>query len=351
MRVVYLLTQDAGGPVAHVRDLAPRVAALGHDVRVETVGIRSKWDVRGAGELWRVLGRADVVHTQDRRAGWFGRVIGRVRGKKVVHTYHGLPEEIAPRVGRSAPPAGPKPRRARLLWIFGVYLPLERLLARLGPVLVPSQAMADYLAGPGHLPRRRLAVQPSGIDVRRTEPGPRHEPLRLAVVGNLEHWKGVDLLLDACAGLGAPVHLDVYGDGADLSTLEATARRLGVDATFHGQVDGVRDRLLETDVYVHPSRADNLPIAVLEAMAAALPVIATRVGGVPELVEDEVSGIVVRPDDPRALARAIERLAKDEDERVAMGRAAAQRVAERFDAGAAAAAVARIYDELCASSR
>jgi glycosyltransferase involved in cell wall biosynthesis len=346
--VVYLLTLSHGGPVAHVRDLAPRVAARGHDVRVETVAIRSKWDMRGALSLWRVVAGADVVHTQDRRAGWFGRVFGRLRGTKVVHTYHGLPEDIAPRVGTSIEP--PLPWRRRV-WIFGVYLPIERLLARLGPVLVPSQAMADFLAGPARLPKARLLVRPSGIDVRRHEPGPRHQPLRLAVAANLEHWKGVDLLLEACALVAVPVHLDVYGDGAEADALAASATRLGVDATFHGRVDGVRDLLLDADVYVHPSRADNLPIAVLEAMAAALPVVATRVGGVPELVDDGVTGIVVPADDAPALAHAIERLANDDGQRVAMGRAGAARVAEDFDPDDTAAAVVQVYEELCASSR
>lgn len=366
LRVVYVSTLEHGGPVSHLLDLAPHVAAAGADVRVvaaseavaaafrrtgvaaTAVPVRSKWDLRGVLDLWPAVAGASVVHTQDRRAGLFARPLGRLRGALVVHTYHGLPEDIAVRVGRTEPPPGPAPSRLRRLWLFAGYLRIEAALARLGAVVAPSLAMAEFLAGAG-LPRRRIHVLASGIDVRRRAPGPVHHPPVVVAAANLERWKGVDLLVEAVAGLD--VRLEVYGDGADRARLEALARRLGADVRFHGRVPDVRDRLADADLFVLPSRAENLPISVLEAMAAALPVVATRVGGVPELVEDWITGRVVEPDDPAALAAAIEEVLGNEPDRVAMGRAGAARVAERFDAAAAGARMLKLYGELCASSR
>lgn len=366
MRVVYVSTLGHGGPVSHLLDLAPHVAAAGADVHVvvasedvaaafrraglatTTVPVRSKWDLRGALGLWRAVGGASVVHTQDRRAGLFARPLARLRGARVVHTYHGLPEDIAVRVGRSGPPPEPGPSALRRLWLFAGYFPIEAALARLGAVVTPSRAMADFLAGTG-LPATRIHVLPSGIEVRRKEPEPVHDPAVVATSANLEHWKGIDVLVEAAAGLEARV--DVYGDGAERGRLEALARSRRADVTFHGRVRDVRDRLTSADLFVLPSRAENLPVSILEAMAAALPVVATRVGGVPELVEDRVTGRVVAPDDPAALRAAIAEVLADEAARVAMGRAGAARVAERFDAAAAGARLVTLYGDLCGSSR
>lgn len=363
--MVYVSTLDHGGPVSHLRDLAPSVAAAGAEVRVlvasETVAValrqagtaatavrlRSKWDVLGCFHLWRELAGADVVHTQDRRAGLFARPLGRLRGACVVHTYHGLPEDLAVRLGRTRTPLGIAPSRRRRLWL-AAYMRMEAALARLGTVVAPSQVMAEFLVSAG-LPQRRVVVLPSGIDVRRTEPGPVHSPPVVAVAGNLEHWKGVDLAVEAVARLG--VQLVVYGDGDERPHLEALARRVRADVHFAGRVEGVRDRLREADVFALPSRAENLPIAVLEAMAAALPVVAARVGGVPELVEDGVTGRLVEPDDPSALASALGDVLENEPLRVAMGRAAARRAAERFDAAEAGARMLHLYGIRCASSR
>jgi glycosyltransferase involved in cell wall biosynthesis len=359
-RAVYVSTLDHGGPVTHLLDLAPRVAAEpGLEVRVvcgtdevaarfraaglraDVHRVRSKWDVAAAGRLWRLLAGADVVHTEDRRAGFFARPLGRLRGARVVHTYHGVPEDLAVRVGRDDPASrAPLPLR-RQVWLRGVYFPLEALLARLGPVVVPSHAMATFLVSAG-LPARALRVVPSGID---PEPGAtaeraRGEAVRLVAVGNVETWKGLDLLLAALGSVRADVTLDVFGDGTERPRLERTAPST---VTFHGHVGDLRDRLREADVLVLPSRAENLPISILEAMAAGLPVIAARVGGVAELVDDGVTGLLVPPEDPAALAGAIESLAGDRSRRQAMGAAGLARVRSAFSATEAARATIELY--------
>jgi glycosyltransferase involved in cell wall biosynthesis len=368
MRIVYVSTIDHGGPVSHVLDLAPRIAARDHDVHVicandaiaarfralglgaTPVPVRSKWDARGGSDFWALVAGADVVHTQDRRAGLFGRVLARARSIPVVHTYHGLPEEIAVELGDDAY-RDPTVHPARRAWLRYGYLRIEAMLAYLGVVVTPSHAMARYLIGAG-VPRGRIRVIPSGADVVREEPPPtRHDPAIVIAMGNLEVWKGVDVLLEACARLPLAARVELYGDGAARASLEAQAARLGVDARFHGHVRGSRDALLDADVLALPSRADNLPVTVLEAMAAAVPVVASRVGGVPELVDDGVTGMLVARDDVNGLAAALTKVLSDDALRVSMGRAGAARVRALFSADDVTDRFLDLYAERCASSR
>ena len=153
MRVVYVSTLPRGGPLSHLLQLAPSVAEAGANVgvvcaneevaaRFRSLGIRAvaapighKLDLRRGAALWPLLRDADVVHTHDRRAGLFGRVLGRTHGAKVVHTLHGVPEEIVPRLGSPDAPVPPGVSRARLFWIIQVILRAEQLLTLLGHVV------------------------------------------------------------------------------------------------------------------------------------------------------------------------------------------------------------------------
>jgi glycosyltransferase involved in cell wall biosynthesis len=223
-------------------------------------------------------------------------------------------------------------------------------LARLGLVIVPSRAMAEFLASVG-LPADRIEVVYPGIEAFASRPASSHDAFVVGTAGQLEPWKGIDLLLDAAARVPEPLRIEIFGDGSQRSDLEKRAAALGVHAIFHGRVSDVRDRLATLDAFVHPSRAENLPTSILEAMASSLPVVATRVGGVPEAVIDGVTGFVVEPDDPGAMASAIVRLMRDPGRRAAMGLAGAARVADTFDPGRAARRTVAIYERVCASSR
>lgn len=362
MRVVYVSSIPRGGPLSHLLQLAPRVEALGVDVLVlcaadevaaafrrKGVGavslpLRHKFDLLGALRSWGRM-KVDVVHTHDRRAGLLSRPLGRVRGAGIVHTLHGLPEEIAPRLGRDGAPAPSDASRARLAWIVHGYLPIEATLSRLGTVVIPSRAMLRFLVEHG-FPSERLRLIPHGVDPRPPVEAGKGRPLVVATAANLERWKGIDVLLDACARVETPLRLEVFGDGAERPRLEAQAARLGVDARFHGYVADVPARLSGLDLFALPSRGENLPVAVMEAMAAGLPVVATRVGGVPELVVDGETGLVVEPDDAPALASALQSLAGDRARRGALGRAGARRIREHFSAEVIARRMVDLYEEL-----
>lgn len=367
MRVVYACSLAAGGPLTHLLDLAPAVARAGHDVSVlcadtsiadafEQRGVpgvaaplASKRDLRGAVRIRSLLAGADVVHTHDRRTGLLVRPQAPTVGAVSVHTLHGVPDEIFGMVGRADGKAEPGTSRLRAAWLLHGLMRIEAALSRLGTTVVPSAALRDFLARHG-FSRSRMRVIPNGVEPARAEPGPRHEPVRVATAGILEQRKGVDLLVDAVGRIGTGIHVDVFGGGSLRRELELRAERLGIDADFHGVVADVGARLLDVDVFALPTRGDNLPIAVLEAMAAALPVVATATGGLPELVVDGETGFLVEPEDVEGLAAALRRLAEDEPLRLHMGRAAAERVRERFSSSTVAREMVSLYDELRAGN-
>jgi glycosyltransferase involved in cell wall biosynthesis len=367
VRVVCISSLEHGGPITHMRDLLPRIAAAGADVELicqsETVAVmfrrlgitarvlplRSKWDVGGAVRMRGLLAGADVVHTHDRRAWLLAGPLARGLGARLVHTYHGVPEEVAGVVGAPGQRASARVPSLRKAWLLHGHLRLESWLARLGTVIVPSQAMARFLRSHGFA-ARRLEVLHSRIDLRRGAPGVAHSPLSVGVSAVLTRRKGIDLLVAACACLSVPVRLHVYGDGEMRGDLQEQARRVGVDTVFHGWVPDVRDRLEDLDLFALPSRGENFPIAILEAMAAALPVVATRVGGVPELVVDGVTGLLVESDDVDALRRALDALAADPARRHTLGQRGAARIQDGFNAAAAGPTMLDLYRRLCASS-
>jgi glycosyltransferase involved in cell wall biosynthesis len=142
---------------------------------------------------------------------------------------------------------------------------------------------------------------------------------RLLFVGNLEpsQHKGFPTLLRALARLGErrrDWQLDVIGDGPERLPYEKSAAELGLrgQVTFHGSQPKpvIAQMMREADLFVLPSRFDNLPCVVVEALASGLPVVSTTVGGIPELVDDE-RGRLVAPDDPSALADAVQYMLED----------------------------------------
>jgi glycosyltransferase involved in cell wall biosynthesis len=331
------------------RDVASSFRALGVDAVVSP--LQHKLDLRGAARVRRAIRDADIVHTHDRRTGLLVRPQARLAGSRSVHTLHGIPDEIFGAVGREDAPLPPPEdvSRLELAWLEHGVVRIEAQLARLGTTVVPSHALARYLVRHGFA-EERLRVIPNGIVPSRTEPPPQHEPFTIGTTALLTPRKAIDVLLDACSTIETPLRIEIFGDGEERERLEAQASRLGVDARFHGFVPDLRERLESLDLFVLPTRAENLPMAILEAMATALPVVATRVGGIPEVVLGGVTGLIVEPGDREGLARAIRELAGDRARREAFGRAGAARVAEHFHADNVAQTMMRLYEELCGSS-
>jgi glycosyltransferase involved in cell wall biosynthesis len=138
---------------------------------------------------------------------------------------------------------------------------------------------------------------------------------RILFVGQLIDRKGVDVLLDALAGLSLDFRLEVVGDGPRRAALAEQARRLGIAGriTFHGMVpqESLPDFYRRADLFVGPSREEPLGLVFLEAAATGCPIVATRAGGIPEILTDGDTALLVPPDDPAALRAAIGRALTD----------------------------------------
>jgi glycosyltransferase involved in cell wall biosynthesis len=169
-------------------------------------------------------------------------------------------------------------------------------------------------------------------------------------VGRLVPVKGHAKLIEAVAELrrrGVPVHATLVGGGPRREALERLAARLGVaeSVTFTGSLshDDVLERYAEADVFCLPSFGEGLPVVLMEAMAMELPVVASQVMGVSELVEHDVSGLLVTPARPDLLADALERLASDPALRASMGAAGRKKVLAAHDVRRSARSLSEIY--------
>ena len=181
----------------------------------------------------------------------------------------------------------------------------------------------------------KLHVVHCGVEPARYAPDGRGAdgPLEVVSVGRLAAMKGFPVLIDAVASLEEPVRLTLVGDGPDAGALREQAARAGADVSFPGALgaDEVTDVLRRADVFCLPSFAEGVPVVLMEAMASGLPVVSTPVMGIPELVHDGVSGVLVAPGRPEPLARALKVLAEDPETRRAMGAAGRATVERGFD--------------------
>jgi glycosyltransferase involved in cell wall biosynthesis len=242
----------------------------------------------------------------------------------------------------------PKGRRQRLRqWLVSL------LPHRILPV---SEAMAAELRAVVARPDR-VVVVPNAIDVGRFRAtdasGVAQHPFagagnpRVLTLARLDGQKGLGTLIEAAERLGGATVV-IAGEGPDRAALEAEVRRrrLVDRVVFLGHREDVPALLASCDIFVLPSLFEGLPVSVLEAMAAARPVVATRIPGTDEAVVHGETGMLVPPNDPAALAAALRTLLDDQELRTRMGAAGQQRVTDRFSSVALARAVNGIYAEI-----
>ncbi|MCM2255756.1 MAG: glycosyltransferase, partial [Vicinamibacteria bacterium] len=231
-------------------------------------------------------------------------------------------------------------------------------------VLVNAEAVRTVLVRQGYAASRitvirngidvsRFAERRGGTEIRSALGFPRLASV-VAVFARLNRLKGIEYFLEAAAILRAQfedARFLVVGDSiseAYRADLEARARDLGLGerVVFAGFRSDVPELLREVSVSVLPSLAEGLSNVVLEAMAAGVPVVATSVGGTPEMLDDGVQGLLVPPRDAPALARAIGALLSDPTRRQAMGQAGRARAMARFSLEAAVRETELLYERL-----
>lgn len=290
-----LLSLVSDAPTPGERQVARAVAARG----VPTLECRTPrgFTLRAAWRIARILRaqRPAAVHPHGYKATILVGAVARAMGIPVLATVH------------SEAWHAPELRRA---------LRVEAaVLRRLSGVVAVSAGVAEDLVRRG-VARDRILVVPNGIH----DPAPRlrlgHHRRVAIVLGRLIPSKGVHVVLEAVAGVIArapDVLLVVAGEGPEEARLRADAARLGIDGRvrFAGHVAGADDVLAAADIFVMASRSEGMPMAVLEAMAHAVPIVATAVGGIPSMVRDGEEAILVPVDAPTAVRDALLRLIED----------------------------------------
>lgn len=335
------LSAESPWLAGELRELGTGVTAL--PWRPELISPRG--DLRSARVLSRLMSakRWDVVHTHGNKAGTIARPLARRHGLPVVHSPHGF----AYLSQRQRPRRGMELRRALTLGI-------ERALAPCSSVILCASsddrdnALRDRVARPD-----RLVVVHNGADPVPAEPDEALLALRgqgplVGFLARLHEQKDPLAFVAAIAALtarGVPVKAALVGDGPLAGEVRARVAAEGLEAhvavlPFGGSAGPA---LAAFDVYVLPSRWEVFGITLLEAMAASLPVVATAVGGIPEVVENERTGLLVPLGDSAALVAAIERLVGDEGLRRRLGKAGRERWQARFRTAAMVDGVEAAY--------
>jgi glycosyltransferase involved in cell wall biosynthesis len=301
--------------------------------------------------------RPQILHTHTAKAGAIGRLAAQLAGDAgppiVVHTFHG-------HVLRGYF----DPVRS------GAFRLLERWLARRTTALIAvSPEVRDDLVALGVAPREKFTVVRLGIELDERVGGgdgggPRLETRRLLgipadrfVVGWIGRMTGVkrtDDVLLAVRSLrrrGVDAVLCMVGDGPDRDTVERRAHELGIvrDSLFLGYQEDVASYYAAFDALILSSANEGTPVSAIEALAGGRPVVATRVGGVPDVVREGVDGFLVAPGDVDAMAERLARLAADPGLRHRMGEAGRASVHERYSVTRLLDDVDRLYRDLLAA--
>jgi glycosyltransferase involved in cell wall biosynthesis len=335
LRIVHVVRAPIGGIFRHIVDLATAQAAAGHEVGVVCNALEggafeddviarlaprlafgvarfpmrrqvSPSDLKAARDLMRHLAALapDIVHGHGSKGGVYGRLIGTWLNRKRP-------------VGRVYSPHGGSLHYDERSLEGRFYFKVERAFERMTDAIVHVSAYeAETYRRKVGMPRCEAIVIRNGLRPDEYVPVvPNPDARDLLYLGMLRNLKGIDVFLEALARLkaehGRTATAHVIGQTDELATYDEMARRLGIaeEVAFH-LPKPTREAFAMARTLVVPSRAESMPYVVLEAVAAALPIVATRVGGIPEIFGPRADELVT-PGDPAALADAIDRMLAD----------------------------------------
>jgi glycosyltransferase involved in cell wall biosynthesis len=371
MKILHIVTLSEWGGAQHIVYLLAKYLRSEHDIsvacapggllveRLRELGIRvveipelcrmphPLKDLRALWKLYRLIQaeQFDIVHTHSTKAGLLGRLAARLANvSMILFTAHGWAfSEGRPWLWR---------------WLLAQ---TERMPALFSTKIICVSEHDRQLALKfGVAPQEKLTVIYNGLDpspfASLTDRNELRRELELSpseriitTVGRLAPPKDLETLLAACERLEYPSwRLLILGDGPLRSRVARAIRTKGLRnyVTLLGERRDVPRFLKASDIFVLSSRWEGLPLVVIEAMLAGLPVVATRVGGIPELVEDGVTGLLVPPQDPRALHRALAQLLSDPELCERLGNSGQRRALERFTVERMIAQVRALYRAL-----
>jgi glycosyltransferase involved in cell wall biosynthesis len=375
MKILYLITKSNwGGAQRHVFDLAVAMKEKGHDVAVALGGdgtLRTRLEAAGiythsittlgrdistskdAGSLKEIISvirhrRPDVLHMHSPKAAGLGSVAGRLLGvQSIIYTVHGW----AFNEDRSLP--------QRLTIMFFSWLTMVLCHTT---ILLSEREYGQALNFPWV--KEKLQLIPLGIksptfisvdgakqSIAKHIGMPIPEFNKKTVIGTIAELhpnKGLPYLINAFTSVVMQypqTALIIIGDGQDQPALHLLIKekKLEQSVFLAGYMDHAAEYLKAFNIFVLPSLKEGLPYAILEAGCASLPVVATTVGGIPEIIEDMRSGVLVQPKNIRELSHALSFMIEHPDERRRYGSALKERVAQNFSVQKMVDSVAELY--------
>lgn len=371
LHICYVITRSdvMGGASVHLLDLAQGMQQAGHRVTILIGGdglVNQRARARGLTVIplahlvrpihpyhdlacWFELRRQfkqlkpDVIHLHSSKAGLVGRLAALKLGVPVLFTAHGWAFTEGVSGGSSL-----------------LYRVLERLVAPLTDRIITvseydrQRALQCAVGNPDLLQtvHNGMPAVAAHLTQRGTDSNGQHQPNRLVMVARFEQPKDHQLLLQALAQVSGDWQLQLIGDGPLLAQAKQTAAQLQLTQRieFAGARDDVAQQLANASVFVLLSRWEGLPLTILEAMRAGLAVVASRVGGVPELVEPGVTGLLV-DNEPAQVASALQQLLDDVALQRQFGDAGQQRFAKYFTFERMLARTGAIYQQLVSARR
>lgn len=367
LRILHVIDSfDIGGTETQMVQIACRLVQRGHFVTVAAL--------RGGGVLEASLRKAGIrIIEFPKRRGLFSfqgifqlmRLARFIRREKfdAVHAHDlwsNLMAVPAARLAGSPVILSSQRNMAHIPW----YTPFRRKIIRVvhgmaSGVIVNSEAIRELLATEFHVARARVHLLHNGVDFGRFRDVHVNRRDILPSVSSNGKWilhianmnsevKGHAVLIDAARVISAcigEVHFILIGDGPLRSRLEDQAREAKLENLVHfvGRRNDTAELLGCADLFLFPSLAEGMPNAVLEAAAAGLPIVATSVGGIPEIIENGLNGILVPPGDSQALADASLRLLSNHELSSQLGRAAQATIQAKFGFDKLADALTGLY--------
>lgn len=303
-------------------------AAKAKNIPVDTIPSRKRYDVRGIFDVKRMIRKhkIDIIHCHGYKSDVLSFFAALFSNVKLVTTLHGW------WIGTSL-----KSRTYNALDLF--------VIRFFDKVIVVSQSLFESLISGGHS-RKKTILIPNCVDVKKFEEikdlggtrddlGVPKEATLLGTVSRLTEEKGHTYLIDAFAKILRKFnnsYLIIAGEGPLEGSLRAKARDLGLAerVIFTGFREDVAGIIAAMDIFLMPSISEGLPMAVLEAMAARKPIIASNVGGIPSVIHDKETGLIIEPGDPDSIVEAVTILLKDKILSTELANNAAKFVGEKF---------------------
>ena len=308
---------------------------IGKNIRTFTIGTMSRDiyflnEIKSFLALWKIIKKEkpDILHLNSSKMGLLGGFVGRLLGvPKIIFTVHGLASNE---------------NRPFLVRKFFLFLHWLTVILSNTTIVVSEKTKNDLVDLPWV--NQKIFVIHNGIekinfeeksvaqkylaDLARTEP----TKIMIGTISELHKNKGLDFLILACTNLPEETSVYIVGDGEEKNNLTELIVRFSLEKKIYlvGRVENTKKYLLGFDIFTLTSRTEALPYTVLEAGLAGLPVVASRIGGIPEIIESEKSGILVQVGDIEKISKSLKNLVLEPQKRANLGQALQQKVEQDF---------------------